>query len=51
MESVNLPVIQNEKLHLKTSMSSFVMDHLQINSHLCRGTRTIKVQIYFECIL
>lgn len=46
-ESTNLLVIWNEKLHLKTLMLSFTMDHLQINSHLSGGTRIIKVKIYF----
>lgn len=46
-ESINLLVILKEKLHLKTAVLLFILVHLQINNHLCRGTKITKAKIYF----
>lgn len=46
-KSINSLVILKEKLHLKTSVLSFIMVHLQKNIYLCRAIKIIKAKIYF----
>lgn len=46
-KSINSLVILKEKLHLKTSVLSFIMVHLQMNIYLCRAIKIIKAKIYF----